>query len=196
VLAAAAPVAATAPMMGAAPVPAPKPAVVADAAEAAAAARPLAVAAGTAPAPAKAAPAPLPSTPAVVAKAATAAPAAVPATVPPRLEISNGNGVTGLAARYRSVLGKIGILASRLSNARPFRQQESVIEYRPGFAAQAASLQRALPGRTALQQSAALTRSDVRLLLGKDAPAQLAQAEQLHHGARFAAIVAAADTTR
>lgn len=118
--------------------------------------------------------------------------AAIPATAAPRLEISNGNGVTGLAKRYRSVLGKLGILASRLSNARPFRQQASIIEYRPGFAAQAASLQRALPGRTALQQSEALTRADVRLLLGKDAPAQLAQAEQLQDGARFAAV----DTTR
>ncbi|HJV00194.1 MAG TPA: tetratricopeptide repeat protein [Burkholderiaceae bacterium] len=167
----------------------------------AAAPAPVAVtAAAAAPTPAPAAapkPAVVAAIPAPAAKVSAApapAPAAVPATVPPRLEISNGNGVTGLAARYRSVLGKVGILASRLSNARPFRQQESVIEYRPGFAAQAASLQRALPGRTALQQSAALTRADVRLLLGKDAPAQLAQAEQLHDGARFAAVVAAAET--
>lgn len=159
-------------------------------------AAPVAVAAVTAapagrPAAATAAPAPA-VTAKPVALAAAAAPAAVPATGVPRLEISNGNGVTGLAARYRAVLGKVGILASRLSNARPFRQQASVIEYRPGFAAQAASLQRALPGRTALQQSDALARADVRLLLGKDAPAQLAQAEQLQDGARFAAV----DTAR
>lgn len=120
------------------------------------------------------------------------APAAIPATTTPRLEISNGNGVTGLAKRYRSVLGKLGILASRISNARPFHQQASVIQYRPGFAAQAASLQSALPGRTYLQQSASLNHADVRLLLGKDAPSQLAQAEQLQDGARFAAV----DTTR
>jgi hypothetical protein len=133
-----------------------------------------------------------PVKPVAVAAAPAPAPIAVLATSAPRLEISNGNGVTGLAARYRSVLGKLGILASRLSNARPFRQQASVIEYRPGFAAQAASLQRALPGRTSLQQSDALARADVRLLLGKDAPAQLAQAEQLRDGARFAAV----DTAR
>ncbi|MBA5639923.1 tetratricopeptide repeat protein [Duganella sp. LX20W] len=176
--------------------PAAKPAVAAVAAEPAMLAKPVVLAAAPAAAPAKAATAPQPSTPALVAKPVAVAtvapaPAAVPATVPPRLEISNGNGVTGLAARYRSVLGKVGILASRLSNARPFRQQASVIEYRPGFAAQAASLQRALPGRTALQQSDTLARADVRLLLGKDAPAQLAQAEQLQDGARFAAVDAA-----
>ncbi len=126
--------------------------------------------------------------------AAAPAPAVVtkPTSTTPRLEISNGNGVTGLAKRYRSVLGKLGILASRISNARPFHQQASVIQYRPGFAAQAASLQSALPGRTSLQQSATLTNADVRLLLGKDAPSQLAQAEQLQDGARFAAV----DTTR
>ncbi|MBA5686227.1 LytR C-terminal domain-containing protein [Rugamonas apoptosis] len=178
--------------------PAPMPAMAAKPAEVTAApapvtpVKPVAVAALAAPAvvaqpvamtaPAK----PVAATPEVALAAA-----AVPATATPRLEISNGNGVTGLAKRYRSVLGKLGILASRLSNARPFRQQASIIEYRPGFAAQAASLQKALPGRTALQQSDALTRADVRLLLGKDAPAQLAQAEQLQAGARFAAV----DTT-
>lgn len=125
------------------------------------------------------------------AEALAAAPAKAERTTAARLEISNGNGVTGLAKRYRSVLGQLGILASRLSNARPFRQQASIIQYRPGYEAQAASLQNALPGKTALQRSATLTGADVRLLLGKDAPLQLAQAEQLQNGPRLAALDAA-----
>jgi Flp pilus assembly protein TadD len=181
---------AAAPSQAAAPKPAP---VVATAAPAVPA-MPVAVAAApvpvVAPHPVAVAAAPAPAvTPQPVPVAVAAA---VPATAAPRLEISNGNGVTGLAKRYRSVLGKLGILASRITNARPFHQQASVIQYRPGFAAQAANLQSTLPGRTALQQSATLTHADVRLLLGKDAPSQLAQAEQLQDGVRFVAV----DTTR
>ncbi|HEY0589841.1 MAG TPA: LytR C-terminal domain-containing protein [Pseudoduganella sp.] len=94
-----------------------------------------------------------------------------------RLEVSNGNGVTGMARRFRSVLGQMGIPVDRLSNAKPYRQAVTVIQYSPGFEKQAASLQKALQGKAQLS-SQQLSSSDVRLLLGKDARDSLTAATE------------------
>lgn len=94
-----------------------------------------------------------------------------------RLEVSNGNGVTGMARRFRSVLGQMGIPVDRLSNAKPYRQVVTIIQYSPGFEKQAADLQKALQGKAQLS-SQKLASSDVRLLLGKDARVSLTAASE------------------
>ncbi|SFF92586.1 LytR cell envelope-related transcriptional attenuator [Duganella sp. CF458] len=94
-----------------------------------------------------------------------------------RLEVSNGNGVTGMARRFRSVLGQVGIPVDRLTNAKPYRQVVTVIQYRPGFEKQAASLQKALQGKVQLS-SQQLAASDMRLVLGKDARVSLSAATE------------------
>jgi len=92
-----------------------------------------------------------------------------------RLEVSNGNGVTGMARRFRNLLGQMGIPVDRLSNERPFKQVATTIQYSPGFEKQAASLQKALQGKVLLA-SRQLASSDVRLVLGKDAKVSLTAA--------------------
>lgn len=141
----------------------------------AAATAPLAVAM---PAATKAAAAPATaSATAPVASIASIAPG-TPAAARVRLEVVNGNGVEGLARRYRQVLTQAGIAVDRIRNERPYRQQTTTIHYRPGAEAQAAKLQLALPGSAALQASDQMAAAELRLILGKDAPARLATAER------------------
>ncbi|WP_409028043.1 tetratricopeptide repeat protein [Janthinobacterium sp. SUN098] len=110
-----------------------------------------------------------------------AAPAAVPALAKqaaplPRLEVINGNGETGMAARMRGMLGGMGISVLRLGNQRPYGIQASSIVYRPGHAEAAAALALALGGMPQLQaagDSGIGAGADLRLLLGKDAAASL-----------------------
>ena len=90
-----------------------------------------------------------------------------------RLEVSNGNGVAGMARRFRNLLGQMGIPVNRLSNDKPSRQVATIIQYSPGFEKQAASLQKALQGKVQLT-SKQLASSDVRLLLGRDAQVSMA----------------------
>ncbi|MGO4469410.1 LytR C-terminal domain-containing protein, partial [Pseudoduganella sp. RAF53_2] len=113
-------------------------------------------------------------------KAAQAALAAMPKATKvqmARLEISNGNGVTGMAKRFRSMLGQIGIPVDRLSNDKPYRQVATTIQYSPGFEKQAESLQKALQGKAQLA-SRQLQASDVRIVLGKDAQQSLTAATE------------------
>ncbi|WP_028104182.1 LytR C-terminal domain-containing protein [Pseudoduganella violaceinigra] len=94
-----------------------------------------------------------------------------------RLEVANGNGVTGMARRFRNVLGQMGIPVERLSNDKPYKQVSTTIQYSPGFEKQAAGLQKALQGKAQLS-SKQLASSDVRLVLGKDAQLSLAAATE------------------
>lgn len=101
---------------------------------------------------------------------------ATPATPLPRLEVINGNGATGMAARMRGMLGGMGISVLRLGNQRPYGVQASSIVYRPGHAQAAAALALALGGMPQLQAAADSgigAGADLRLLLGKDAAASL-----------------------
>jgi len=92
-----------------------------------------------------------------------------PASVPDlaRVEIVNGNGVRGAAARLRDALGTGP--KTRLLNRAPYREASTTIEYRPGFSEQARALARRMPVGTRLIASHALgTRADVRVVLGRD----------------------------
>lgn len=107
----------------------------------------------------------------------------------PRLEISNGNGVRGMAASLGRTLRDGGQAwgALRLSNGDNFRLATSRIEYRPEQEAAARRLAQQL-GTPARMRVCRCERADVRLVLGRDLldPAalrrhylwQLAQARQ------------------
>ena len=115
---------------------------------------------------------------AVAAHAAAPLPArpVAPAAPLPRLEVINGNGETGMAARMRGMLGGMGISVLRLGNQRPYGRQASSIVYRPGHAGAAATLAKALGGMPQLQASSEDgigAGADLRLVLGKDAAASL-----------------------
>lgn len=95
-----------------------------------------------------------------------------------RLEVANGNGITGFARRMGAMLKDYGFSTARLTNQKPFNVKSSQIQYRPGFREAAEQLQASLPGDTELVQTDKL-RQDIqaRLLLGRDMMQSMAQRE-------------------
>jgi hypothetical protein len=92
-----------------------------------------------------------------------------------RLEVSNGNGVTGFAKMVSRYLDKQGYPTARLTNQKPFQVKVTQIQYRPGFRDEALRLKASLPTDTTLVQSDTLRRDiQARLLLGKDVRTQVA----------------------
>lgn len=92
-----------------------------------------------------------------------------PQLKPFKLEVSNGNGVTGMARRVAGHLERIGISTGRLTNQLPFDQAGTEVQYREGYRAEAAKL------ASALQNPVNVVRNDrlrgdihVRLVLGRD----------------------------
>jgi tetratricopeptide (TPR) repeat protein len=86
-----------------------------------------------------------------------------------KLEISNGNGVLGLAKRVAGRLGAAGVRTARLTNQRPFDQPTTEVHYREGYAAAATALASKLqhPVQVKPKQDLA-SHIDVRLVLGRD----------------------------
>jgi tetratricopeptide (TPR) repeat protein len=85
------------------------------------------------------------------------------------LEVSNGNGVSGLARRVAGWLAGAGIATARLTNQRPFVQRLTEVQYRDGYAAEAARLAGKLEHPARLVPSRSLADGvDLRLVLGKD----------------------------
>lgn len=86
-----------------------------------------------------------------------------------RLEVSNGNGISGLAKKTSGYLEGSGYAKARVTNELPYRLQTTEIKYRPGFEPQARSLQATFRGGIPLNATQYL-RADVnvRLVLGKD----------------------------
>jgi Tfp pilus assembly protein PilF len=121
-----------------------------------------------------------------VAAAAAPIPALAPATRISRVEVANGNGVSGMAQRIRGVLGQHGIAVSRLTNELPYKQQNTKIQYRVGYEQEAAALKGALGGFAVMVPINVLSgNADVRLVLGKDAIGQLASIEGTISGSRL-----------
>jgi tetratricopeptide (TPR) repeat protein len=99
-----------------------------------------------------------------------------------RLELSNGNGSTGMAAAVARLLREPGQPSARLTNAKPYVTQRTVLHYRPEFQQQAMALQGRLPAQVLMNASGDMRRDvDLRLVIGKDAAGKtgwLAQARQ------------------
>ena len=88
---------------------------------------------------------------------------------PFQLELSNGNGITGAAARLKRWLNDDGLAVERLTNHRPYVQQQTVIQYRAGQQDQAQRVARALQMTAQLDATpVAGLRPDVRVILGLD----------------------------
>jgi tetratricopeptide (TPR) repeat protein len=89
------------------------------------------------------------------------------ASTPLRIEISNGNGVTGMAARMARQLGDTRMKVVRLSNVQHFAVPLSRIEYQQDQQAAARTLSNRL-GVTLLVENQDCRRADVRIVLGRD----------------------------
>jgi tetratricopeptide (TPR) repeat protein len=86
-----------------------------------------------------------------------------------KLEVSNGNGVSGLAKRVAGRLVGKGLPTSRLTNQRPFDQASTEVQYRQGYAMEAEALAAKLQYPVKVRASSDLAHHiDVRLVLGKD----------------------------
>jgi Tfp pilus assembly protein PilF len=120
-----------------------------------------------------------PTAAATVIATATAAPTSAPSPAPDagaanvlqssRLEVSNGNGMNGMAAHVGLWLAARGVPTQRLTNQQPYAQRQTVIQFRSGHEDAARRLASLLPAsaQTASQASPDL-RSDVRVVLGRD----------------------------
>jgi tetratricopeptide (TPR) repeat protein len=86
-----------------------------------------------------------------------------------RLEVSNGNGVNGMAAQLGLWLAARGVATQRLTNQQPYDQRRTVIQFRSGQEQAARRLASVLPAsaQTAARASPGLA-SDVRVVLGQD----------------------------
>ncbi|MGM0631997.1 MAG: LytR C-terminal domain-containing protein [Pseudomonadota bacterium] len=87
-----------------------------------------------------------------------------------RLEVANGNGINGMAARVREYLRERGGSVVRISNAEHFEYDHSVIYYRSGQRQQVEGLLATLPLRNVslLESDELAANVDVRVLLGRD----------------------------
>lgn len=100
---------------------------------------------------------------------APAAPVDAPSQPGLRLEISNGNGVRGMAAAWARdrKITEVGWKSVRLTNTRPFAVPVTRLEYGADGEEVARLLAQRL-GLPAPQAAAANTRADLRILLGRD----------------------------
>ncbi|MGB8856501.1 MAG: LytR C-terminal domain-containing protein [Burkholderiales bacterium] len=94
---------------------------------------------------------------------------------PFRLEIANGNGVSGLAKKVSDLLVSNGVPAAKITNHKNYQQRQTIIQYRNGYQAQAATLSKGMRNKPQLVQTAKLpVKTDVRLVLGRDVKTQTA----------------------
>ena len=86
-----------------------------------------------------------------------------------KLEVSNGNGTAGMAARVGRWLAAHGLQASSLTDQRPYTQVQTLVQFRNGHEEAAMRVARSLPGGgKALLVPTQGLRADVRVLLGRD----------------------------
>lgn len=86
-----------------------------------------------------------------------------------RVEVSNGNGVTGMAKRVAGFLREQGYEKARLTNQKTFAVSSSRISYRQGYQDEARLLMEKLPGQPDLVQTEDMRKDiSVQIVLGKD----------------------------
>jgi len=88
----------------------------------------------------------------------------------PRIEIANGNGVVGMAARLGAFLRANGLVQQALlSNLRPFNTTSTVVHYRVGFRDTAERIIASAPYRIELAEApGGIGNADIRVVLGRD----------------------------
>lgn len=104
-----------------------------------------------------------------------------------RVEVSNGNGVNGMARRVGSYLKDSGFAATRLTNQQGFGVTVTRVEYRNGYESEARQIAAAMPGSVTVASGANLRRDiSVRLVLGRDMTGSLGYFEKNTRAARLA----------
>jgi Flp pilus assembly protein TadD len=94
---------------------------------------------------------------------------------PFRLEIANGNGVSGLAKKVNDILSSNGVPTAQITNHKNYQQRQTVVQYRNGYQVQATALSQGLRNKPQMVETANLrTSTDVRLVLGRDVSTQTA----------------------
>lgn len=95
-----------------------------------------------------------------------------------RIEVSNGNGVPGMARQVSDFLQQNGFATARLTDRQPYQQALTEIHYRPGHSGVAEEISRLMPVGVPMVESYNLRRDiHVRVMLGKDAAHQAAYLE-------------------
>lgn len=86
------------------------------------------------------------------------------------VEISNGNGITGMAGRSATFFKSLGFSVNRITNAPSFGYKTSIILYRDGCLELAKEIAKSVPGSQEFEKVVDLGRSGigVRLVLGSD----------------------------
>lgn len=88
---------------------------------------------------------------------------------PARVDIRNGNGVTGMARSLSSAITDEHTRVVRLSNQKGFKVERTRVEYQPGFAEAAERLAQRFGGEAVqADQAAPNSKVDLRLVLGRD----------------------------
>lgn len=109
-------------------------------------------------------------TPGAVAVVAAAPSAPTPASTA-RVDVVNGNGVSGLAARWRVWLRTQGVATGRLANLLPYDTATTVVQYRPGFQSDARELAARLrPEVPAVETPGLPLSGPLRIVIGHDSP--------------------------
>jgi hypothetical protein len=103
------------------------------------------------------------------------------------IEIVNGNGINGAAARLRLSLREQGIEAGRLANLPPYKSAHTLVLHRPGKADEAREVADHMPVDAGVALApAGSTRADLRVVIGHD----------VRHSASCAALAACATPER
>lgn len=90
-----------------------------------------------------------------------------------RIEVSNGNGVTGMARMAAGYLKRQGYASARLTNQKSFNVPRSEVHYRSGYEAEAKELQSQVPGQPGMIERTDLRAgTNVRLVIGQDLATQ------------------------
>lgn len=92
-----------------------------------------------------------------------------------RIEVSNGNGITGMARQVSVFFQQYGLAGVRLTNHQTYNQYQTEIYYQSGNYQQAHQINQMLPKQVKLVESKAL-RSDIqiKILLGQDYSREIA----------------------
>ncbi|GEM_PF-4969060 len=86
-----------------------------------------------------------------------------------RIEVSNGNGVTGMARAVGTEMRETGLKVARITNARPFNKARTVILCRPELKEAAQALAQTLPSNPkVVYTDIGHRRVDMRVVLGTD----------------------------
>lgn len=98
-------------------------------------------------------------------------PAPAPAAVRParpNIEISNGNGVRGMAKAVAGVIGNANVVVARLTNQKPFNVPTTHVRFSKGFEPEARRLAHQIGSGVPVEYETGPIAADIRVVLGRD----------------------------